>query len=83
MDTFSNSNNANGDKKKLNKCNLCDYASGHKGNLRTHLKTHFREKAYKCNQCDFASVQADNLRIHSNAINATLNLDRQAILGNI
>ena len=25
---------------KSNKCNLCDFTSSHKGNLRTHLKMH-------------------------------------------
>ena len=49
---------------KSNKCNQCDYASSHAGNLRTHLKTHSGEKANKCNQCDFASSRADHLRTH-------------------
>ena len=51
-------------REKSNKCNLCDYASPHAGNLRTHLKMHSGEKSNKCNQCDFASSQAGNLRTH-------------------
>ena len=47
---------------KSNKCNQCDYASSHAGNLRTHLKTHSGEKANKCNQCDYASSQTGDLR---------------------
>ena len=46
---------------KLYQCNLCDYASVHAGNFRTHLKTHSGEKSY---ECDFASVQSGNLRRH-------------------
>ena len=49
---------------KLYQCNLCDYASVHAGNFRTHLKTHSGEKSYKCNQCDYASVRAGTLKIH-------------------
>ena len=50
--------------KKSYECNQCQYASSHKGHLRTHLKTHSGEKSNKCNQCDFASSQAGNLRTH-------------------
>ena len=70
MDTSSeitNDNNAKGDREKLNKYNLCDYApgqAGHLGHLRTHMKTHLGEKSYKCNQCDYASVQSSHLRTH-------------------
>ena len=49
---------------KQNKCNQCDYASSHAGDLRTHLKIHSGEKSYKCNQCDFASTWAVSLRKH-------------------
>ena len=49
---------------KSNKCNQCDYASSHAGNLRQHLKIHSGEKSHKCNQCLFASSQACNLRRH-------------------
>ena len=49
---------------KLKKCNQCNYASSHKGNLRAHLKTHSGEKSNKCNQCDYAAVSISNLRTH-------------------
>ena len=39
------------------KCNQCDYASSHAGDLRRHLKTHSGEKSNKCKQCDYASSQ--------------------------
>ena len=47
---------------KSNKCNQCDYASSHTGNLRAHLITHSEERLNKCNQCDYASSQAGHLR---------------------
>ena len=46
------------------KCNQCDYASSHTGNLRQHLKIHSEEKSNKCNQCDYKSSRADVLRQH-------------------
>jgi KRAB domain-containing zinc finger protein len=46
------------------KCNQCDYAFSHIGNLRTHLKTHSGEKSIKCYQCDYAFSHAGNLRTH-------------------
>ena len=49
---------------KSSKCNQCDYASSHAGNLRQHLKIHSGEKSNKCNQCDYASSRADNLMTH-------------------
>merc|ERR1712045_923569 len=49
---------------KLNKCNQCDYASSHKGNLRAHFKTHSGEKSNKCYQCDYATAHVSNLRAH-------------------
>ena len=49
---------------KSNKCNQCDYASSHAGNLRTHLKTHSGEKSNKCNQCDYVSSYASALKKH-------------------
>ena len=49
---------------KSNKCNQCDYASYHAGDLRRHLKRHSGEKSNKCNQCNYASSQAGVLRIH-------------------
>ena len=33
-----------GNKEKLNKFNLCDYASGQPGNLRTHIMNEHSEK---------------------------------------
>ena len=35
-----------GNKEKLNKCNLCDYASGQPGNLRTHIMNEYSEKSH-------------------------------------
>ena len=55
---------ANVHREKSNKCNLCDYASSHAGNLRTHLKAHSGEKSKRCNQCDFASSYSSALRAH-------------------
>ena len=49
---------------KSNKCNQCDYASSHAGNLRQHSKIHSGKKSNKCKQCNFASSRAGNLRTH-------------------
>ena len=46
---------------------VCDYASFHAGNFRTHLKTHSGGKSNKCNQCGYASSWADTLRAHLKA----------------
>ena len=55
---------ANVHREKSNKCNLCDYASSHAGDLRRHIKTHTGEKSNKCSLCDYASSQAGDLRTH-------------------
>ena len=49
---------------KSHKCNQCNFASSHTGDLGRHLKTHSGEKSNKCNQCDFASSQAGDLGRH-------------------
>ena len=56
--------NTNNEGVKSNKCNQCDYAPSHAGDIRKHLKTHSGEKSNKCNQCDYASSQASNLMRH-------------------
>ena len=67
MDTSSetlNHNIAKGGREKVNKCSLCDYASGHAGHLRTHMKAHSGEKSHKCHQCDHASSHLHHLKRH-------------------
>ena len=59
--------NTNNEGEKSNKCNQCDYATAHAGNLRTHFKMHSGEKPNKCNQCDYASSEAVKLRRHLKA----------------
>ena len=49
---------------KSNKCNQCDYASSHAGNLRQHLKMNSEEKSNRCNQCDYKTSRTDVLRRH-------------------
>ena len=49
---------------KTNKCNQCDYATSHPGQLRRRFKTHSREKSNMCYLCDFASSEAANLKRH-------------------
>ena len=41
-----------GQGKSSNKCNQCDYASSHLGNLKRHLTVYSGEKSNKCNQCN-------------------------------
>ena len=50
--------------KKSNKCNQCEYATSHTGNLKMHLKIHSGEKSLKCNLCKYSSSHAGHLRIH-------------------
>ena len=41
-----------------------DYASANGSGLKTHLKTHAKEKEFKCKFCDYASVRVGTLKIH-------------------
>ena len=76
-----------------NKCDQCNFASIHAGNMKKHLKRHSGEKPNKCTQCDYAFSQASNLRRHLKthsgeklniyATNVTLPLLVQAIWGAI
>ena len=49
---------------KSNKCNQCNLAFHHAGNLKNHLKTHSGEKDYKCNKCHYKASRADHLKTH-------------------
>ena len=49
---------------KLQKCNVCDFASVQTIYLRNHMKTHSGEKSRKCKICNFESVQTVYLRNH-------------------
>ena len=49
---------------KVKKCNQCDFASSHAGDLRRHLTKHSGEKYKKCNQCNYVSCYANDLRRH-------------------
>ena len=46
------------------KCDLCHFDSAYANSLKTHMRTHTKEKALKCKVCDYASVQATNLKTH-------------------
>jgi KRAB domain-containing zinc finger protein len=48
------------------KCQICGHQSTQKGNLKTHLRIHDknREKNFKCNQCDFKTYWKESLRKH-------------------
>ena len=49
---------------KSNKCDQCDSAISHAGNLRRHMRTHSGKRLNKCSQCNYASSQASDLRTH-------------------
>ena len=46
------------------KCNHCDFASVHVGDLKRHLKTHSGDKTYKCNQCNYSTARGYSLKMH-------------------
>ena len=46
------------------KCDLCDYATTRRGNLRTHQRIHTGEKPYQCEQCDKAFATKHKLTQH-------------------
>ena len=44
-------------REKLNKSNLCDFASYYAKSLKTHLKRHTGEKMHKCTHCNYSSLR--------------------------
>ena len=56
----------NAQRRKVKKCNQCDYVFSYASALRRHLKKNTVEKSNKCYQCDYASSQAIHLRTHHN-----------------
>ena len=69
-DTLPNSQNiSNRNDKVTNRyhCSYknCDYSTNHKGNFRSHERTHSDEKPFKCKHCDFSTKQKSNLKVHN------------------
>ncbi|KAI1691265.1 c2H2-type zinc-finger domain-containing protein [Ditylenchus destructor] len=54
-------------KGKINKCGHCPYASSRNDHLKSHLRTHTKEKAYKCKDCAFVTAYSGNLHAHTRA----------------
>jgi uncharacterized Zn-finger protein len=52
------------EKKKIKKCDQCDYSTTNSGALTTHKRTHTGEKPYACDQCDKSFSQNSSLISH-------------------
>merc|ERR1719322_1041655 len=55
-------------KKKRFSCNLCDYSSNYKGNLKLHQLTHTKKKGFICGQCKKGFGLKSHLNTHIKAV---------------
>ena len=46
-------------------CEVCDFITTQKGNLRTHTQSVHKEKKYPCEACDFITTKKGSLRTHT------------------
>ena len=50
---------------KILKCELCDYRTNYKAELKDHtMQNHTMERPFKCDQCDYAATNAHKLKRH-------------------
>ena len=55
---------------KLLKCELCDYRTNSKTDLKDHImQNHTMERPFKCDQCDYAATNAHKLKQHKAGFN--------------
>ena len=53
------------EKRKMYKCDACDYTAAQKCHLITHSRIHTKEKPYRCDVCDYTTAVSSNLITHS------------------
>ncbi|XP_044747177.1 zinc finger Y-chromosomal protein 1-like [Coccinella septempunctata] len=74
LDVSSLKDNSGGhEKSQKYKCNLCEYATRRRENLRSHVdSTHLNIKKYECHLCDYASNSKRTLETHIKTVHLNI-----------
>ena len=57
-----------GQDQKRFKCDLCEYETNYKCNLKQHAQNHTGEKPFKCNFCEKQFAQSHTLANHRDGV---------------
>ena len=55
-------------------CNICDYSTPHKGDLKKHTMFHYSTKKFACGNCDSKFTTSSDLKRHERTHNKIKNL---------